>query len=91
MIPAGFTVLRFLLDHGAFVQVVVSGSEAKEIIHQYTRGELPLVIGGTNQFGSWSVKIGSVVAIHTVPAEMMQQGQQGALPGPVWRPGSSGI
>lgn len=90
MIPANFVGLRFLLQHGAFLQVAVHQEEAKKIIHGFIKEELNSIIGAANELGSWSVRVHDVVAIHTIPLEAVQ-GQQAAPPGVVWRPGLSGI
>lgn len=90
MIPANFVGLRFLLQHGAFLQIQVPKQEAEQIVGGFIQDKLPPVIGSTEVRGLWSLRIHDVVAIHAVPLEDLRS-QQAPPTGPVWRPGMSGI
>lgn len=86
------TGLQFLLNYGAFVRVIVTEEEARQIVEGFQAGHLKPILAGTNQFGSWAVKVEHVQAIHTVPVEQQPQ----AIPGQVYppgllRPGASGV
>ncbi len=83
--------LQFLLEHGAFVRVVVAEEEARQIVDGFQNGRLKPILTGTNQFGSWAVRVEHVQAIHTMPVEQqpIQPGQ--VFPPGLLRPGSSGI
>ena len=85
-----FVGLRFLLQHGAFLQIKVPKQEAEQIVGGFIQDSLPPVIGSADAQGLWSVRVHDVVAIHSVPLEAVQ-GQQAPPTGPVWRPGMSGI
>lgn len=77
------TGLRFLFEHGAFFQVVMSEDEAKNLLHLWHMGNCRGKITGPG----WVANLDSVVAIHTVPLE---QAPVQIMPGPIspWLKGS---
>lgn len=85
--------LRFILEHGSFLQVVTTASEAAQLIQDWASGQARLkdrlTFHGTNQFGSWAVKTDSIRGIHTFSLEQAQQQfpQQATLtPSSGWNP-----
>ena len=86
-----FTGLQFLLTYGAFVRIMVPEEEAKQIIAGWQQGSLKPIIAGTNQYGSWAIKVEQIQGIHTVDTAP-QPVQPGAIHPPgLLRPGASGI
>ena len=88
-----FVGLRFILEDASFLMAIMPEEEAKQLITDWSANFLKARIAGSNQYGSWSVKTGSIVGIHTVDLAQLQQAQQaaaiGVIPGRPWA--NSGI
>ena len=67
--------VRFLFETGGFFQVVMSESEATNLIHSWKHSNVRgKILGDASQ---WAVDLEKAVAIHTVPLEqLIQQSQQ---------------
>lgn len=74
--------LRFILEYGSFISVVVPEAMAKDIVERFRSNSLPYAIGNTDHLGAWSVLTSSIRGIHT--QDVIQEPQQGFL-------GKSGI
>ncbi len=94
--------VKFLLGGSQFFVVLMGADEARELILNFRRRNLPEFIG--DEPGQWSLRASSVHAIHLQPVEepgaggmpvqrRAGEGFTGVLPGtlPVWPPRVSGI
>lgn len=63
-----FIGLKLILADMAFIQVIVTEKEAITMIDNFINNKYDSssILGGSNQFGSWAVKVEYVQAIHTV-------------------------
>ncbi len=86
-----FVGLQFLLDFGAFVRILVPEEEARQIIQGWQVGSLKPIVAGTNQYGSWAVRVDKIQGIHTADTNL-QNVQPGSIHPPgLFRPGAYGI
>lgn len=93
-----YTALKFLLAHGAFVIAILRVDKARAIIEGLKAGNLPAVIGESNEttpYGAscWAVSVKDILATHAISIESLMQPQPGQVPGlPPGRigPGGSG-
>ena len=86
--------LRFVLEHAAFIQVVVPEAEACRIIQSWIGGTLKPIIGNADLVdGGWAVRTTAIIGIHKL--EEMGSAQSPALnpAGSPWQPwrGGSGL
>ena len=88
-----FTGLKFILEFGSFIQVIIPEDEAKQIILAWKAGKLEPVIGSHNQqgpggfSGGWAVRVDTIRAIHTFDPYQQQSQPQGQAPS-YWGKGS---
>lgn len=88
--------LRFLLEHGAFMQITVPEPEARQIIQGWIAGALKQIIGNADlTVGGWATRVSAIIGIHLVTNEGVQGIPQNLLqhPGNLFSPwtGNSGI
>ena len=66
-------VLRFLLEHGAFMQIIVPEAEARQIIQGWIAGSLKQIMGNPDlTVGGWAVRVSAIIGIHLVTNEGVQ-------------------
>ena len=82
--------LRFLLPHGAFLQIATTEVEASNLVRNFIQDNISPVVGKLDSINCWGIRTSDIVAIHTVPLDTVLPPVQG-LPHAGWRPGTSGL
>jgi hypothetical protein len=78
--------LKFILEGGSFLQILVPEHEAQHIIRSWLSGTLKGIIGNDGAEttgGGWGVDMSRVEAVHTIPVEQPATYQPPPQPRPV--------
>ncbi len=74
--------LRFLLQHGSFLNIATHEAHARELVRQWIAGKNNLIMGdGDFKAGPWGVKADTIVGMHTFDLQATAQMQQERIPG----------
>jgi len=82
------TGLKFMLDAGAFMMVVLPEQTAKAVITGFQEGKLTPIIGGTTLESAlgkpidWAIEVKAIRAVHSFDPSNLVVQQQGQAPGP---------
>lgn len=81
-------MLVFILDKGAFIQVYMTRSEAKQFVQNWLSGQDRLMgkqrVGGNMNGVSWAVDMEHVVAMHTMEIDQVSKPRTPLVP-PIFR------